>query len=53
MASQAIMERTATAFVKIPASSGKEYVEGFARGVLMAYEHMKEKETQQSEKQPA
>lgn len=52
MASQEIRERTAIAFTKLP-QAGKDYIEGYMRGLLMAYEHMNEKETQQPEKQSA
>ncbi|MDD3230973.1 MAG: hypothetical protein PHE09_17430 [Oscillospiraceae bacterium] len=51
MTNKSIRERTTIAFTKLP-QTGKEYIEGYMRGVLMAYEHMKE-EAQQPEKQPA
>lgn len=49
---KSIKERASIAFTQMP-EAGKEYIEGYMRGVLMVYEHMKEKEAQQSEKQPA
>ncbi|MCH4239508.1 MAG: hypothetical protein LKF71_04485 [Oscillospiraceae bacterium] len=42
MTDKPIKERTAIAFTKLP-QAGKDYMEGYMRGVLMAYEHMREK----------
>lgn len=42
MTNKPIKERAAVAFAKLP-EIGKEYIEGYMRGVLMAYEHISEK----------